>query len=198
MAKRTETDKTEKSRKTPRKRKRPLRMRLRARSGSAALEFAMIAPVLFLLLMGTIEAGILFIGKFTLQNAINESARLIRTGQVADGEITQAQFRQNVCDNLGPILSCDSNLQIDVESFSGFGSLSYADPLNADGTLNTGLNNFSTGDVCSVVLVRGFYTWNVATPLLTPFMTNMSGNKFLMSAAAAFRNEPYNTSVSGC
>ena len=48
------------------------------------------------------------------------------------------------------------------------------------------------------MLVRAFYSWNVATPLLTPFLVNMSGSNHLLSAAAAFRNEPFNNAVAGC
>ena len=46
------------------------------------LEFALVAPVFFVLLMGTIEIGVMFFGDFVLQNATNDAARLVRTGQV--------------------------------------------------------------------------------------------------------------------
>ncbi len=174
------------------------RMRRRRKSGSVAIEFAMIAPVMFVLIIGLIEVGVVFIGQFMLQDAINEAARQIRTGQIASLGTTKSQFRQNICDKVGVILSCDSNLLIDVESFSSFSTASFTNPLKADKTLNTSLNNYSAGDVCNVVLVRGFYTWNVVTPLLSTFLVNMANGKHLISAAAAFRNEPYNTSVSGC
>jgi Flp pilus assembly protein TadG len=170
----------------------------RGTSGSAAIEFAMIAPILFVLIMGLIEVGVVYVGQFMLQDAINEAARLIRTGQVATGSMTKTAFRQYVCDKVSALLSCDGNLQIDVESFSNFSSASYSSPLNADKTLNTSLDNYSTGAVCNVVLVRGFYTWNVVTPLMSTFLVNMANSKHLISAAAAFRNEPYDTSVSGC
>jgi len=170
----------------------------RSRSGSAAIEFAFVAPIFFVFLMGTMESGIIFLGNFVLQNATADAARQIRTGQVASNGTSQAEFRTLVCNGIAPLLSCDSNLQIDVETFANFGSASVTSPLLTDGTLNTALNNWSPGTVCSIVLVRSFYTWNVATPLLTPFLVNMSGDNFLMSAAVAFRNEPYDTSVSGC
>ncbi len=48
------------------------------------------------------------------------------------------------------------------------------------------------------MLVRAFYTWGVITPLLTPFLVNMSSNNHLIYAAAAFRNEPFSTGMSGC
>jgi Flp pilus assembly protein TadG len=174
------------------------RMRGAARAGSVALEFALIAPVFFILLMGSIEVGVMFFGQSVLQNATNDAARLIRTGQVASASMTAAQFRTAICNKITPVLACDSNLQIDVEAFSNFSTASYPNPLTASNTLNPNLNNFAPGSVCSVVLLRTFYTWNVITPLLTPFMTNMANNMHLMSATAAFRNEPYTTGVSGC
>jgi Flp pilus assembly protein TadG len=173
-------------------------MRSAARAGSAALEFAMIAPVFFVLLMGSIEVGVMFFGQFVLQSATNDAARLIRTGQVASASMTAAQFRTVICNKISPVLACDSNLQIDVDAFSNFSTASYPSPLKADKTLDPSLNSFAPGGVCSVVLLRTFYTWTVVTPLLTPFMTNMANNQHLLSATAAFRNEPFTTGISGC
>jgi Flp pilus assembly protein TadG len=173
-------------------------MRQAARAGSAALEFALIAPIFFVLLMGTIEVGIMFFGQFLLQNATNDAARLIRTGQVASSAMTAAQFRTSICNEISPVLACNGNLQIDVESFANFSAATYPNPLTAGNTLNPALNNFSPGGVCSVVLLRTFYTWSVITPLLTPFLTNMANNQHLLTSTAAFRNEPYTTGVAGC
>ena len=174
------------------------RMRATARAGSAAVEFAFIAPVFFIFLMGTMEVGIMFLGQFALQNAAIDAARQIRTGQAQIGAVTQAQFRQLVCNEAGPILPCDANLQIDVQTYPSFAAANFTSPLQADQTLNPNLNNWAPGAECSIVLVRVFYTWTVATPLLTPFMVNMAGSKHLMSATVAFRNEPYTTAVAGC
>ena len=44
------------------------------RRGVAALEFAMVAPLLFLLFFGIIEAGTLFYQYMTLTNAVSTSA----------------------------------------------------------------------------------------------------------------------------
>jgi Flp pilus assembly protein TadG len=174
------------------------RLRRDADKGSAALEFAFVAPVFFVLLMGTIEAGIVFFAQATLQNAINEAGRMVRTGQVQTTSMSQADFRNKVCGLVSPLMACDSKLLIDVESFSNYGGVNYGSPLNGNGTLNAGLNNFSTGVPCSVVLVRGFYTWPVFTPGLNWFLANMAGNYHLLSAASAFRNEPYTNNVAGC
>jgi Flp pilus assembly protein TadG len=170
----------------------------RSRSGSAAIEFAFVAPVFFVFLMGTMETGLIYLGNFVLQNAVNDAARQIRTGQVALNNVTQTQFRTTICNAVAPLLSCDSKLQIDVETFPNFASADITNPITADGSLDPSLQNWAPGTVCSIVLVRAFYQWPVATPLLTPFLVNMSNSNRLLSAAAAFRNEPFNTSVSGC
>ena len=190
------------------------RLRADADSGSAALEFAFVAPVFFLLLMGTIEAGIIFFAQSTLQNAVNDAARLVRTGQAACYSLdsnnlcqsmTADQFRTRVCNDISVLLqNCmvdangGSDLQFDVHAYpSGFGGANNTPPLNAQQDLPN-LTDFNTGSACDVVLVRAFYRWPVFTPMLNFFLANMSGNKHLLATAAAFRNEPYTTTTGGC
>ena len=185
------------------------RMRADSIKGSAAIEFAMVAPVFFLLLMGTMEAGIIFFAQSALQNAVNDTARMVRTGQStcfttssggACQPMTQAQFRTQVCSEASALLSdcAGASLQFDVNAYSaGFGGASNSSPLNANGTMPT-LTNFNLGNPCEVVLVRAFYTWPVFTPMLNFFLANMAGSYHLLATAAAFRNEPYNNSVAGC
>jgi len=173
-------------------------MHAQACTGSAGVEFAFIAPVLFIFLMGTLEVGVMFLGDYALQNATNDAARQIRTGQVQLGNVTQAQFRQLVCNEITPFLQCGANLQIDVETYPSFAAANYSNPLQANQTLNPALTNWQPGTECSIVLVRTFYTWQVVTPILTSFMVNMAGGNHLLYATVAFRNEPYTTQVAGC
>ena len=193
----------------------PLRLkrffrRLKADSdkGSAAIEFAMVAPVFFILLMGTIEAGIIFFGQSVLQNAVNDTARMVRTGQTAcyttsGGNcvaMTQAQFRTLLCNSVSGLLKdcAGSDMQFDVQAYpSGFSSASNSSPLDAGGNMAT-LTAFNVGNACDVVLVRAFYKWPVFTPGLNYFLANVAGGYHLLSSAAAFRNEPYTTSTGGC
>jgi Flp pilus assembly protein TadG len=172
-------------------------LRASSESGSALLEFALIAPVFVLLLFAIMEIGIIFFAQSTVQHASNDLARMIRTGQVQSQSLTQSDVRQIVCGEIAPLVPCDSNLMIDVEAFSDFGGVVYTPPLNGDGELED-LNNFQPGSACQVVLVRVFYAWNVFTPLLTPFLSDMADNKHLLYAADAFRNEPFTTNLSGC
>jgi Flp pilus assembly protein TadG len=167
------------------------RLRTRADSGSAALEFALIAPVFFLFLMGIIETGIIFFGNSTLQFAADDVARQVRTGQVQSANMTAAQFRTLVCNDIGALLACNANLQIDVETFGNFTGASMTPPIDANGNLNAALNNFNPGTSCQVAVVRLFYTWHIITPLMQPLLSNLPGGNHLLTASGAFRNEPF-------
>lgn len=170
----------------------------RSRSGATALEFAIVAPVFLVALVGTMEIGIAFGAQASLQNSANMAARLVRTGQVQSSALTQQQFRDQICGNIQPLLACDSNLQVDLESYGGFGTAGFAPPLRSDGTLDPSLNKYQPGNPCDVVLLRVFYKWQVITPVIGSLLANMPNNTMLMSATSAFRNEPYATGVAGC
>ena len=168
----------------------------------------MVAPIFFVLLMGTMEAGIMFLAQSALQNALNDTARLVRTGQTAcyttsGGNcvaMTSAQFRTQLCSEVSTLLQgCTTgSLQFDVNAYpSGFAAASNSSPLNGSRDLPT-LSTFNVGNACDVVLVRAFYKWPVFTPGLNYFMANMAGNFHLLATAAAFRNEPYSSTTSGC
>jgi len=188
--------------------------RFGADSGQAALQFAMIAPAFFLLLMGTVEAGVIFFAQSSLQNAVNDTARLIRTGQSACYSLdsnnlcqtmTADQFRTKVCGEVSTLLpdcstdsSGNSSLQFDVTDYpAGFAGATNASPLDSQNNLPK-LTSFNTGGPCDVVLVRAYYRWQVFTPILNFFLANMNGSYHLLATAAAFRNEPYTTTTGGC
>jgi Flp pilus assembly protein TadG len=175
------------------------RMRSRARSGSAAIEFALVAPVLFLFLFGTIETGAIYFACTALQNATDDAARMVRTGQAAG--MSEAQFKLQICGEITGLISasaCTSNLQVDIRQYASFATASYPTVTNASGSLNTGAMQYpSSLTPCEVVLVRAFYPWSIITPLMQPLLENMPNGQYLLSAAAAFRSEPY-TSSSTC
>ena len=159
-------------------------------TGVTALEFALLAPVFMMLFFVLLETGIIFITQAMLQNAVNDAALLIRTGQVQNLGMSQSQFRDAMCQHATGLIACD-NLLIDVQAFQNFSDAQYQSPLATNGTLNPDLSNFRPGNPGEVVLVRALYSWQVVTPLLTPFLANMADGKRLLVATTAFRNETF-------
>ena len=159
--------------------------------GSVLIEFALVSIPFFMLLFGVLEVGIIFFGNSMLEKATSDAARLIRTGQAQAQNMTATQFHDYICTQVSPLLTCGTNLQVDVEAFSSFGGVNIQNPIDGQGNLNQGLNNYAIGRAGDIVLVRTFYTWDIITPLLKPFFANLSNGKRLLTSASTFRNEPF-------
>lgn len=163
----------------------------RNRGGSAIVEFALVAPVFIGLLFAILETAIMFFANQILETVAQESARQIMTGQAETTGYSAATFLTSVvCAQIPAVLSC-SNIAVDVESDpSQFSNLSVTNPVTG-GNFNSSKLNFSMGGSCSVVTVTVYYQWQMFVTGLGYNISNLNGNKRLLSATAAFRNEPY-------
>ena len=164
----------------------------RNHKGSAAVEFALVAPVFFALLFAIIETGLMFFASQILETVAQESARQIMTGQFqAAGNNTPAAFITTVvCNQYQPVLNCN-NISVDVESDpSQFSNLNIAYPVTG-GNFDPTKLKFNPGGSCSVVTVTLYYQWQMFVTGLGYNISNLNGNIRLLSATAAFRDEPY-------
>jgi Flp pilus assembly protein TadG len=161
----------------------------RDRKASAAVEFAMIAPVFFGLLFAILDVAMIFFAGQTLETATQMSARLILTGQAQSGNYTATQFKSDFCGYIVALISCP-NVYLDVESYSSFTNVTITTPISG-GTLSTSGFGYNPGTSGDVVVVRAYYQWPIFVPTLGFNPSNLNGNQYLLTATAAFRNEPY-------
>jgi len=163
----------------------------RNRKGSAIVEFALVAPVFIALLFAIFETAIMFFASQILETVTQESARQIMTGQAQAAGYTATTFMTNVvCPQIPAVLTC-ANIGVDVESDpSQFANVGIATPVTSGAFDSTKLN-FNMGASCSVVTVTLYYQWQVFVMGFVPNIGTLNGNKRLISATAAFRNEPY-------
>ena len=168
----------------------PWRRLRRDQKGATAVEFAMIAAPFFFLLFAMIEIAAVFFTGTVLENAVLEAARQIRTGQAQSGGMSQAGFRQEVCDRIGVVGDCD-RLEIDVQVFEDFTDVDQSSPIDGGGQMDTSGFGWDPGDAGDIVLVRVFYRWTLMTPNFGGALSNMEGNQRLITAATVFRNEPF-------
>ena len=195
------------------------RLRTRGTDGSAAMEFAFVAPIFFTLMLGILQLGIMIFGQFALQNAVTQAARLIRTGQAQSintaaaaqcvggatpgnyGNAANSQqlwFNGQVCCGVTPLMDC-SKLQVTVTPFAaGFNGGGNFGAMGAGGTYNS-------GNACDVVLVRATYPFPIWLPGLNglmggtwTFADTAGGSVHNLAGTSAFRNEPFNNGVAGC
>jgi len=159
-------------------------------SGGTALEFAVVAGPFLLLLFGILAVGLVFVGNMTLENAIDQGARLIRTGEAQSQGFDAAKFKSEVCKNLTAPLSC-SGLKLDVKKCSSFGSCQATNPLDSNGNLKSGFN-YDPGVGGDVVIVSAFYEWDLLAAMPQVIrLSNLSNGNRLLIATAVFRNEPF-------
>lgn len=166
----------------------------RSENGSAAVEFAVIAPVFFFLMFVIAETALVFIAEQVMDNAVFETARLIRTGQVQEANMTKAQFTSQVCSRVSIFVNCSgSNFYLDVKSYSTFGDVDASAPLQANESFkNSG--TFAFGGANDIVVVRAYYQWPTNQIFGSLSLRNLANGKRLIGSFAAFRNEPFTAS----
>lgn len=169
---------------------RTVRRLARRKDGAAAIEFALVAAPFLALMFAIIETAIIFFASQTLETAAADSARLIMTGQAQSQSFNETQFKTAVCSRVYGMFDCNNGIMVDVRTASSFQDASVSKPIDNNGNL---ANNFtySPGGPGEIVVVRLMYQWPVYVSLLGLNLADMAGNKRLIMATAAFRNEPY-------
>jgi Flp pilus assembly protein TadG len=151
--------------------------------GATAIEFAFVAPVLFFALLSLVEIGMLGMMMMSVDAAVLEASRRIRTGRT-DAAVSATTFEDQVCAHVGGGLqSCRDRLVISVKRFDKFSDANAVATAAPDGTFNKG----GAGDI---IIVKANYTW----PLLTPFLAKLEHDgptHVIIPARAAFKNEPF-------
>lgn len=163
-----------------------------ARSGATAVEFALIAPIFFALLIAILQVGIAFFAEQALQSAAVAASRLVLTGQVQSSSMTQTQFVNAICPKVQTLFDCPS-MMVDVRNYTTFSAANYSTPTltyDANGSV-TNQWSFSPGTAGSIVVVRFIYQWPVIGGPLGFGISNLPNGKRLMMGVSAFRVEPY-------
>jgi Flp pilus assembly protein TadG len=163
----------------------------RNQRASAAVEFALVAPLFFALLFAIIETGLVFFASQSLETAVQDSARMILTGQAQTAKYDKQGFKQNVfCPNVSVLFDCANGIFVDVQSYpSGFAGVTISNPITGGNFVDS--TQYNPGGPGDIVVVRLFYQWPLFVTGLGYNMANLSGSKRLLSATAAFKNEPY-------
>ena len=159
----------------------------RAERGATAVEFAFVAIPFLMLVFAMIELGLVFLVSLTLENAVMDVGRTIRTGEVQKAGGTADGFKTAVCDKMSWLGSrCAGALSIDVRTFTDFASSN----TSAANAAIPGSLAWNPGAAGSIVLIRAYYTWPLVTPLMQTGLQSANGKRIIY-AATAFTNEPY-------
>lgn len=162
------------------------RRRLRGdRRGNAVVEFAIIAPVFLLLVIGVIDMAFLHLTQAVLDQATRHAARLIATGQVQLGG-GAAMFKSDLCTRAAMLIPCNA-LQTNVQAYSSFSAIVTPPKLDAKGNLGT--QQFNPGTAGDEVLVQVLYP----RPFLSTWVAQVTGRGTTAAviSTTVFQNEQY-------
>ncbi|GBF27683.1 hypothetical protein MnTg02_02742 [bacterium MnTg02] len=162
-------------------------------SGASMVEFSLIAGLFLFLIFAVLDIALIYWANFELENATNDAARLIRTGQVQkDPPMGAATFKSQICAKTAILWDCSGKLQVNVEGFNTFADVAPVDPFDAAGELKQSFA-FQPGGGEDIVLVTTFYEWQPFGFFPGLALSNMSNGNLLLRAALTFRNEPFET-----
>jgi Flp pilus assembly protein TadG len=187
---------------------RSIRAFIKGRSAATAVEFGLIAVPFMAMMLEILQNAFFVYVSGALDQATVAAARQIMTGSVQNQSLTAAQFRtQILCPMLPLTMSCN-NVIVNIQNYSE--SSGFTSFLNAAQTsivvppLNNTKTSFCPGGTGQYVYVQVFYAMPLLIAAWLPVVTTTYNGATvrLVSAAAAFKNEPFtatsNPTYPGC
>lgn len=174
----------------------------RDEAGVTVIEFALLALPFFTIVMAILETSLIFLAGQILDSAVQDSSRLLRTGQAQNNApaYSPADFRAAICSGLYGMFDCDAGddrLRVSVTVIEDFPAVSITYPLQTgedcdeeecDWTL---ADTYDPGVGEDVVLVQAFYKWPTIVRLPGFNFSTLPDGTRLLGASRVFRNEPF-------
>ena len=168
---------------------RALRGLARDRRGSAAVEFAIIAPVFFALIFAIIETAMVFFAGQVLETAVQTSGRSFYTSQ----NLTETQLRTAFCDGIDVLMDCTNTTKycLDVRTFAKGAAIDLPIVVDSAGNYSCSVTMPASTSVDSTVVIRAYYKWPLFVTGLGYNIANIergtTSSKRLLVAASAVR-----------
>ena len=173
--------------------------------GITAMEFAIIAPVMLLLLFGIIEFSFIMLVTNVLESATAISSRLGSTGYTADGTSREDTIMQSIAAHAGELIDT-TKITISSKYYSQFNQIDQPEPwtdtnhngipdpgewidVNGNGVYDTDMGIAGYGGPNDIVVYTVSYPWTI----MTPIMSNIIGTNgvYTITTSAVVKNEPY-------
>lgn len=159
---------------------RGLRKLKKNEEGATAIEFAMVAPVLLLLIFGIIELGIMFTTQSALEGAASNAARTYKAEARSNSNGAAIGLIRNLIVSYGGGLLKPGKMRVVAQRLGSWGSSSMPNSANN----NTG-NSGRTGQI---IQYRVYYNYSISTPILKNVFG--SNGNLSLRASTVVQNEP--------
>ena len=163
----------------------------RDKRGSAAVEFALVVPVLLAIILSTLEVGWIMVQSIMLDRALDITVRELRIGSFANP--TQAKMRDMVCDRAQILINCKTTLALELIPILSPSSYPTDSARCVDRSSRIApVLRFNAGARTQTIFVRACFVVEPITPMIglsTVLSLDASGAMRLVSTSG-FINEP--------
>ncbi len=165
-------------------------------SGSAGIEFALIAPVFIGLIVSLFELGWTMTKIAMLDYAVAEGTKAIYTGGAQSGSVTQSSLEALICDRARVFDGCAQNISVELTPINAFGAPPATGATcvdDADTTTIAPIVQYTPGAGSEIMFMRVCVTTDVFTPGLgfgLALVKTPTGRSQII-ATSAFMNEPF-------
>jgi Flp pilus assembly protein TadG len=161
----------------------------KSRGGNTMIEFALLAPVFFMLITGLVEFVIYEYKTYALNHVMYEATRNLQTGEVQNSANKEAAFKAEICAQAGPLIDC-KDIFYDVRSYDAikdikFPAVTYdskGDPTNF---------KFEPGGANKYSVVRGAIHHQFITPFMDKLFHMGPDKPAIVNAFCVVKNEPF-------
>jgi len=145
----------------------------RGRRGQSMVEFAVVAPLFFLLVFGITDFGLMFFRLETLQFAVREAGRYAVTGQGGTGTVRVQSIKD-----------------IATKYANGV-------PIDQINIISGGVTNTTAGGPRQMVTVQLVSNYHFITPFIGKFFpghdSSGNGGYYAFTVSTTFMNEPFSS-----
>ena len=179
--------------------------------GSSLVEFGLAAPLIVLMIIGSVEFGMIMFVSTLIESGLRDAARFGITGQEPEGGETRLERILSIVGDRTIGLINMNDARVEVKVYPTFGDVGRGESFvdgNGNGTYDAGetftdengngahdsdVGADGPGDAGAIVAYRMEYAWN----LRTPFASHLIGDDgvFVLRSAVAVRNEPYDQAI---
>jgi Flp pilus assembly protein TadG len=161
----------------------------RSEGGNVLIEFALLAPVFFMLVMGLVEFVLYQYKTYALNHVVYEAARKLQTGEVQTSNNMTKTFHDAVCAAAGPLIDCEQ-IVFDVRSFDRIPDITYP-PVQYDANGNPVNFVFNPGNPNQYSVVRAAIHHQFVTPFMDQLFHMGPNEPAIVNAYCIVKNEPW-------
>lgn len=181
------------------------------RRGAALAEFALIAPVLVVVIFGILELALVAFVSVMMEAGVRDASRFGLTGAAAAGGASREDRIAAIVSERTLGLVSPERITVDVRTYERFADIGLGEPfddLDGDGAYDPGetfddLNGNGAHDADRGTPGAGgsedivLYEVTVGWGYITPMISAIIGDAAVLRAALAVRNEPFDTTGIG-